>query len=327
MRSICRRVVVALVATLVVSCGGGGGTPTPTSPTPANAVVSATMARVASQRLDSGGYSYEVVVSVRESGGLAITVSAIDLTFLDGATPFGTTHFDSPMSGGSNQIAANGSGTSKTLISTDDNPSTAASRVQAVVRYTDSKSVAGTASTSADVPALPPAPPAAATFSLAGSIVEGSAGVADARVAVTSGADSGAAVTTNGSGRFVFSALRGGTFTVQVSKNGYANLQQTVTLSGNRDGLKWDLTRTSTPPPPPPSLCAPATASCGTATARCNDGTLSCSQNRSGTCSSHGGVSCFICPGVLCNGLVGSETIAGVLAPPYSSVPRATIRD
>jgi hypothetical protein len=35
-------------------------------------------------------------------------------------------------------------------------------------------------------------------------------------------------------------------------------------------------------------------------TARCNDGTYSCSQTRSGTCSTHQGVSCFVCPGPLC---------------------------
>jgi predicted phage tail protein len=56
------------------------------------------------------------------------------------------------------------------------------------------------------------------------------------------------------------------------------------------------------PPPPPPSDCGPRTVSCGQATARCNDGTYSCSQNRPGTCSSHGGVACWICPGKLCSG-------------------------
>jgi hypothetical protein len=35
-------------------------------------------------------------------------------------------------------------------------------------------------------------------------------------------------------------------------------------------------------------------------TAKCNDGTYSCSQNRSGTCSTHSGVSCYVCPGPLC---------------------------
>jgi hypothetical protein len=59
---------------------------------------------------------------------------------------------------------------------------------------------------------------------------------------------------------------------------------------------------TPTPPPTSPS-CGPRSAPCGTATAVCRDGTLSCSQNRSGTCSSHGGVSCWICPGRLCSGI------------------------
>jgi hypothetical protein len=36
------------------------------------------------------------------------------------------------------------------------------------------------------------------------------------------------------------------------------------------------------------------------ATARCNDGLWSCSQNKSGTCSGHGGVACWVCPGPLC---------------------------
>jgi beta-lactamase superfamily II metal-dependent hydrolase len=45
---------------------------------------------------------------------------------------------------------------------------------------------------------------------------------------------------------------------------------------------------------------APSSASCGVPTAVCRDGTYSCSQNRSGTCSYHGGVSCWICPGRLC---------------------------
>lgn len=44
----------------------------------------------------------------------------------------------------------------------------------------------------------------------------------------------------------------------------------------------------------------PNNASCGRPTAGCNDNTWSCSQNRSGTCSTHGGVRCWVCPGPLC---------------------------
>lgn len=65
-------------------------------------------------------------------------------------------------------------------------------------------------------------------------------------------------------------------------------------------------TPTPTPTPQPPSTLtcgsssAPSSVSCGRPTARCNDGSYSCSQNRPGTCSSHDGVSCWICPGPLC---------------------------
>lgn len=49
---------------------------------------------------------------------------------------------------------------------------------------------------------------------------------------------------------------------------------------------------------------APSSCQVGTgpppATARCKDGLWSCSQHRAGTCSSHGGVACWVCPGPLC---------------------------
>jgi hypothetical protein len=40
--------------------------------------------------------------------------------------------------------------------------------------------------------------------------------------------------------------------------------------------------------------------SCGLATGRCDDSTYTCSENRSGTCSSHGGLGCVYCPGPIC---------------------------
>jgi hypothetical protein len=38
----------------------------------------------------------------------------------------------------------------------------------------------------------------------------------------------------------------------------------------------------------------------GPVSAICTDGSSSNSQNRSGTCSSHGGVRCWVCPGPRC---------------------------
>ena len=62
----------------------------------------------------------------------------------------------------------------------------------------------------------------------------------------------------------------------------------------------------SAAPTPPPTGGIPAcpgsrpSASCGLATGRCGNGELTCSQNRSGTCSSNGGLACVWCPGPLC---------------------------
>lgn len=51
----------------------------------------------------------------------------------------------------------------------------------------------------------------------------------------------------------------------------------------------------------PSDTCSAAFYPAGT-TAVCNNGQYSQSQNRSGTCSSNGGVRCWICPGRLCTG-------------------------
>ncbi len=74
---------------------------------------------------------------------------------------------------------------------------------------------------------------------------------------------------------------------------------------------------TPTPPPAPRPTPTPTILTCNGGvvpdlvdclnnlgvrppTARCNDGRYSCSTTRSGTCSGHGGVSCWVCPGPLC---------------------------
>ena len=64
------------------------------------------------------------------------------------------------------------------------------------------------------------------------------------------------------------------------------------------------------PPPPAADTCARPSTAPATATAICNDGTFSSSQNRAGTCSSHLGKKCYLCPGVLCNA-VTSAGISG----------------
>jgi hypothetical protein len=62
--------IAAGILMALVACGGGSGSPAPTAPTQPSAVVAATMSRSTGQRVDSGGYRYEVVIDVRETGGL-----------------------------------------------------------------------------------------------------------------------------------------------------------------------------------------------------------------------------------------------------------------
>lgn len=113
----------------------------------------------------------------------------------------------------------------------------------------------------------------------------------------------------------VLSVNSGGLITAQ-SNSGAATI--TMTCRGvSAHGL---VTVNPAQPPPPPPVVSPApvppgiaTPTCDvqsakeipacsdfniggsqTPTALCNDGKSSCSQTRSGTCSSHGGVKCFV---------------------------------
>jgi len=147
---------------------------------------------------------------------------------------------------------------------------------------------------------------AAPRFTLLGVVSQtGSANpVVSAFVSVLDGANAGRSTTTDGNGYYSLGDLMPGSFTLEAFKTGYTTTDKSITLMTD---LRFDFAMPTagggSPPPPAasPNQCTgPINAACGAATARCNDGTYSCSQNRRGTCSSHGGVFCWICPGKLC---------------------------
>jgi len=179
---------------------------------------------------------------------------------------------------------------------------------------------------------------AAATFTLSGKVTDKAVSawaIANATVTLTPGAP---VTKTNTQGIYNVK-LSARTYTIKVFATGYTTasvtkaLKATSTLNFALAPIKpsgatarckdrtWSFSKTRSgtcsshkgvqywvcpgilcePPPPPPPGCGPQNAPCGAATAVCNDGTLSCSKNRSGTCSHHGGVKCWICPGPLCN--------------------------
>ena len=163
------------------------------------------------------------------------------------------------------------------------------------------------------------------SFSLCGTIrvATTNAALSGAEAEIRAGANAGKKTTTDNSGSYCLTAVQPGTFTVRASKTDYTLVDQSVTVSGNTT-LNFTLAPTPTPTPPPDPMpvnmicnaaAYPSSASCGTPSAVCNDNTLSCSQNRQGTCSSHDGVKCWLCPGGLCN---GGQSIS---QPYYSSVP------
>jgi trimeric autotransporter adhesin len=144
--------------------------------------------------------------------------------------------------------------------------------------------------------------PAPATYCLDGVVTEKNRGVAlQAATAQVTGGPSG---TTGSDGRYTLCGLSG-TITVRVSATGYANQEFTLTLTAN---TSRNVTLTPSVSNSSADICnvsGSVRAECGTASAFCKDGWYSCSQNRSGTCSSHGGVQCWLCPGALCNPFLG----------------------
>ena len=301
-RAVCLSVAIAWT----LSCGGGGGsTPTtPSNPTPPPAAPSVTSLTVTAPASSATvGQSAQFTATAVMSNGTTQTVTS--------QASWQSSNAGVATVSASGMVAAVASG-------------------QADIRGTY-QSVSG----SVQISVTSPAP---SSFSLCGTIRGASnAPLSGAEAEIRTGADAGKKTSTDNSGNYCLSAVRSGTFSVRASKADYNVADQNVTVSGNTT-LNFTLTPTSnptpnpTPPPnpnpnptPPPDptpvnmICNaaayPSSASCGTPSAVCNDNTLSCSQNRQGTCSTHNGVKCWLCPGGLCNG--GQQ----ISQPYYSSVP------
>jgi hypothetical protein len=162
----------------------------------------------------------------------------------------------------------------------------------------------------------------AATFAVTGIVTDAfNGGLLNA--ATVTGA--GQSTTTDANGRYSIAGVSAGSITVTAARTGFVTGSRSSTLSGDAQvnvALERVASAAPTPSPSPaptpsptptptpapspggiPTCAAPPAAPAGS-TAVCNDGTFSQSQNRSGTCSSHSGVQCWICPGNLCAGIV-----------------------
>src|SRR5436190_19220073 len=137
---------------LAAACGGPTTSPTERSQPAARAAISIASISVTAQTQSSGGYAYRIRLQLRETGGVAATISSVDLTFLNGSSQVATAQFDRPISDASNQVPANGSVDSRELLASDDNAShPGATTVQVKVAFVDSSSNAGAVTGSSDV--------------------------------------------------------------------------------------------------------------------------------------------------------------------------------
>ena len=142
-------VAVALIMT-AVACGGGGNTPAPTPVIVKSAVVTATMT-VTSAKVGTS-HHYTAHVTVRESGGLGVTLGEVNFTFLVGSTAYATVAFTGSEAWVNVTLPASSSLESNPMTAIDDNPTQVPDTAQVVLSYVDFNQKAGTATATASVP-------------------------------------------------------------------------------------------------------------------------------------------------------------------------------
>lgn len=237
-----RFLTLALPIALLTSCGGSKSTPTtPTTPTPPappakGALTVTTMSVVAMRTPD--GLQYPIFITVRETGGAVVTVNAVDFVFSANGTPFGHTHFDTPFG---STVPANGSATSRTLITTD-NSGTApiATHVAATIAYTDSNSNTGTVNTESDIAPLPDPPNISSFTASPVSINAGQSSTLQWTVGnVTSVSIDNGIGSVNTSGTWTVNPLSTTTYTLSATNpGGTITAKVTVTVNGAASSVR-----------------------------------------------------------------------------------------
>ena len=225
------RVFAAVVLGAVAASGCSKSPATPTPPpaaTHATLVISSTS--VVGDRAADAGYVYRTVLHLRETAGVTANITAVNLTFLNGTTALMTTRFEQVAPATGNTCPASASVDTRELAATDPVAAHAfATTVRVEVTYADATSTAMTASATADVPPLGPAPPP--TYTLTGVISDPArSAIANARVEVLNGDNSGKVSTTDATGTYTLTGLFGGTFRLRASADGFNTGEQNVTV-------------------------------------------------------------------------------------------------
>jgi hypothetical protein len=230
-----------LVALATTACGKSS----PTAPTPpATASVTIASIAVTAEQQVSGGYIYRAVLQSREMNGVTAAILGADLTFFPGTTSLVTSHQEHAISDGSNVCPANGTVSSRELMTADPDPSHSyATSVKVAVTFMDPLSQIGTATATADVPP-PVTPPPEPTFTLAGVVSDDS----------TDRAIRGASVRVlDSNGYYSIPGLSTGSFTVRATADRYESRDTGITFDADTR-LDLKLRPINNNPPPPPCV-------------------------------------------------------------------------
>ena len=135
-----RHIAPAVLPLGLAACDSSKSNPAGPSPSPTvHPSVTVTSVSVIGEKR-STGYAYMIVLQLRESAGVAATISAVDLTFM-GTTTIVTSHHDQPISPGTNVCPASGTVATRQLVTVDADASHPyATTVSAKVTFTDGAS-------------------------------------------------------------------------------------------------------------------------------------------------------------------------------------------
>jgi hypothetical protein len=305
MRNLIACSVSVALASLLYACGSPSSPSVPTVGANVVAVVAVTSIAATSETTATG-FLYHVSYQLREtSGRSAATFSSLAYSFSNGGSTDGALN-------GAVKIAAGGAFDVGPINITDNTGRAIATSVTVTGAFTDDNGRGGNASGTGAITAPIPSPQPAQTYMVSGTVTDGTSHgiLPNIQIDFSDGSGNSKTTTTSVSGSFVLSGIGKGAYTLTASAVSYQTISQAVIVSSSDVRADVVLPRSGSPSPSQTLTCngviVPATVSCPNnqgikpPTAMCNDGSFSCSQNRSGTCSSHAGVQCYVCPGQLC---------------------------
>lgn len=252
-----KHLVVAILAILVVQCGGSKAPTTPSTTNAAKGTLVVNDVSVTGARTNTG-FSYTIRITVQNTGNAVANISDTTLTFAAGGARFASVpSVREPFS--TTAVNPGASLGSRTINVTDDNAGDPYADTMTVTVVYAGGAGSENATKSVAVPTLPtPAPPSTpTTVTLAGTVTEvGGGPISAMNIEIRDGPDAKKFALSDALGRYTLPGLQPGTITVRAWKSGYTDTDQRVTLSGSTITLNLAVPRSSTPSPsPPPSCC------------------------------------------------------------------------